>query len=91
MTREKRAKKTMSPDQRSCQSCGMPIESGAYCQYCVGENGELQEFEERFARMVQFMKRRQASLTQAEAEAKTLDYMATMPAWRDHPRVVGRG
>jgi hypothetical protein len=24
-----------------------------------------------------------------ELERQTLDYMATMPAWRDHPRVAG--
>jgi len=23
-------------------------------------------------------------------ERQTLDYMATMPAWQDHPRVAGR-
>lgn len=80
----------MSSEKRPCQSCGIPIECGAYCEYCVDENGELQEFEERFTRMVQFMKGRQADLAQAEAEAKILDHMATMPAWRDHPRVVAR-
>jgi hypothetical protein len=27
---------------------------------------------------------------QLVAGLRTLDYMATMPAWRDHPRVTGR-
>lgn len=35
----------------SCDSCGMPIESGRYCSYCTGDSGTLQLFEERFARM----------------------------------------
>ncbi len=35
----------------SCDSCGMPIESGRYCGYCTDESGALQSFEERFARM----------------------------------------
>jgi hypothetical protein len=45
----------------TCESCGMPIETGRYCGHCTDESGQLQSF----------------------------DYMATMPAWRDHPRVVG--
>ena len=81
----------MTNEKHHCQSCGMTIESGPYCEYCVDENGALQDFDERLARMTQFMKRRDASLSPAEAEARTLDYMATMPAWRDHPRVAGRG
>jgi len=73
-----------------CQSCGMTIESGPYCPYCVDEKGQLQAFEERLARMKQFVQRRDPSLSDADAERQTLAYMATMPAWRDHPRVKGR-
>lgn len=80
----------MEPDKNRCESCGMPIETGHYCQYCVDESGELQDFEERVARMSQFMKRRKPELSPADLEAEVLDYMATMPAWRDHPRVVAR-
>ena len=76
--------------QHHCESCAMPIEAGPYCQYCVDENGKLQEFEERFARMVQFARQRDGSLDEATAEARTLAYMATMPAWKDHPRVKAR-
>jgi Putative zinc ribbon domain len=73
--------------QHPCESCGMPIETGTYCSYCVGVDGKLQPFEERFERMIQFQARRQPSASRAELEKKTLEYMATMPAWRDHPRV----
>jgi hypothetical protein len=70
-----------------CESCGMPIETGRYCQYCSDEKGELQPFDERFARMVQFTQRQQPGLSRADAERQTLAYMAKMPAWKDHPRV----
>ena len=71
-----------------CQSCGMPIESGIYCQYCVDEDGNLQDFETRFAKMVAWQKRRGG--TQEEIESKTIAYMSTLPAWADHPQVKKR-
>ena len=72
----------------NCESCGMPIESGIYCQYCVDEAGKLQDFATRFERMVQWQERRGSPRAQAEKE--TIAYMATMPAWRDHPDVLAR-
>ncbi len=71
-----------------CESCGMPIESGPYCQYCVDETGELQAFPERFERMVAWQERRGSPRAQAERE--TIAYMATLPAWKDHPEVRAR-
>jgi hypothetical protein len=41
--------------------------------------------------MVQWTLRQGESMSQACAEEKTLDYMPTMPAWRDHPALAGRG
>ena len=73
--------------EHSCESCGMPIETGTYCAYCVDERGELQPFDERFERMIAWQKRKQPSASRAELEAQTLAYMAKMPAWKDHPRV----
>ena len=73
--------------KKPCESCGMPIEAGPYCEYCVDEHGNLQAFDERFERMVQWQARREPSAARAELEKKTLAYMATMPAWKDHPRV----
>jgi hypothetical protein len=69
----------------------MPIETGHYCQYCADEHGNLQAFEERFERMVQWMRGQNPALDQAAAEAQTLAYMANMPAWKDHPRVRSTG
>jgi hypothetical protein len=71
-----------------CESCGMPIETGRYCDYCTDENGSLQSFDERFARMTSWQERRHPKATREEIERETLDYMATMPAWQDHPRVA---
>jgi hypothetical protein len=68
----------------------MPIESGRYCGYCTDDSGALQSFDERFARMVEWQSRRDPGATRAEIERQTLDYMATMPAWQDHPRVARR-
>lgn len=74
----------------TCESCGMPIESGPYCTYCTTPDGSLQPFDERFERMVAWQARRDPAASRAELERATLDYLARMPAWRDHPRVVSR-
>jgi hypothetical protein len=74
----------------ACESCGMPIEAGPYCQHCVDSAGKLQPFDERFERMVQWQARREPNATRAELEDKTLAYMAKMPAWKSHPRIVAR-
>lgn len=80
----------MESGMTPCQSCGMPVEAGPYCPYCVDEHGNLQAFEERLARMAQWMRRSTPGLSQAEAEARALDSMATMPAWRGHPGLAAR-
>ena len=72
----------------ACESCGMPIETGRYCGYCTDETGALQSFDERFERMTAWQARRNPSATRQEIERQTLDYLATMPAWQDHPRVA---
>ncbi len=76
----------MSTPEVRCESCGMPIEMGPYCPYCVDPSGKLQPFEERFERMVQWSMRKEG-LTRPEAERKTREYMRTMPAWKGHPKL----
>jgi hypothetical protein len=66
----------------------MPIDAGPYCAHCVDENGRLQDFETRFERMVVWAMRHDG-LDRVEAEGKTIAYMASMPAWRNHPKVSG--
>ena len=74
-----------------CTSCGMPIESGPYCTYCVDASGQLQDFDTRFERMVGWARRENPALTREQAERDTLATMARMPAWREHPRVCAAG
>lgn len=73
----------------TCDSCGMPIEAGRYCGFCVDEAGQLQDFETRFDRMVAF-RMCEAGGDQAEVERLILAHMATMPAWRDDPKLRAR-
>lgn len=73
----------------SCESCSMPIETGRYCVHCTDADGNLQSFDERFERMVGWQARRHPDQSREQLEADTLAYMATLPAWRDHPRVTG--
>ena len=40
--------------------------------------------------MIQWTRRENPSLDQAAAEQQTLQYMATMPAWKDHPSLRER-
>ena len=75
-------------ESHPCESCSMPIESGRYCQYCTDSAGNLQPFDERFEKMIAWQARKQPAATRAELEAATLAFMATMPAWRAHPRVL---
>ncbi|MCB9564249.1 MAG: hypothetical protein H6709_20370 [Kofleriaceae bacterium] len=80
----------MTEPRTACQSCSMPIESGPYCAYCTDADGHLQPFAERFERMVQWQARRAPDASRAELERQTLDFMATMPAWKDHPELQAR-
>jgi len=72
----------------TCESCGMPIETGRYRSYCTDESGNLQSFDERLERMIAWQARRDPQATREELERQTRAYMATMPAWRDHPRLA---
>jgi hypothetical protein len=72
-------------------SCSVAsTESGRYCGYCTDDSGALQSFEERFARMAAWQARRDPAASSQDIERQVLDYMATLPAWRDHPRVQAR-
>ena len=77
-------------EKHNCQSCGMPVEAGPYCQYCADSSGKLHGFEETVVRMGQFMKRQTPGMTDETAEAAALSYMAGMPAWRDRPELAAR-
>ena len=75
-------------DFKKCESCGMPINNGTYCQYCTDENGNLQSFEERFENMVQWTMKNSPNMSREEVEQRTKAYMSTMPAWKNHPKLA---
>ena len=75
----------------SCESCGMPIETGHHCPYCTDADGNLQDFDTRFAAMVGWQRRRLPGEPRAVIEEQTRAYMATMPAWQGHPRLASAG
>jgi hypothetical protein len=58
-----------------------------HCRYCSKADGTLQDFEERFERMVQWSLRRDG-VDRSEAEQRTRAYMRTMPLWKDHPALA---
>ncbi len=73
-----------------CESCSMPIESGPYCQHCTDAEGKLQPFTERFERMVEWQARREPDASREQLERRTLEFMASMPAWKDDPELAAR-
>lgn len=74
-------------ESRSCQSCSMTIESGELCHHCSDPEGNLISFDECVERFMQWTRRQEPDLPEAEARRKTVEYMGAMPAWKDHPRV----
>ncbi len=59
----------MNSTKTICESCGLPIEAGPYCQYCIDQEGNLQAFEERLERMSQWIRRtRSEDVSPADAE-----------------------
>jgi hypothetical protein len=64
---------------QTCESCGMPIETGRYCGYCTDDSGQLQSFDERLERMVAWQARRDP---QMGARSLCRDPPGPVPAWR---------
>ncbi|HZO94046.1 MAG TPA: zinc ribbon domain-containing protein [Candidatus Baltobacteraceae bacterium] len=81
----------------ACESCGYAMSGpedhapgdphSRHCRYCSKPDGTLQDFDERFERMVQWSLRRDR-VDRAEAERRTRAYMRTMPLWKDHPALA---
>ena len=78
---------------KSCQSCGMPMNSPAdfgggdeensYCIHCTHPDGKLKSYDEIYEGMV-FMYINKRNMERPEAERVARDYMAMMPAWTDY-------
>ena len=73
-----------------CESCGMSIASGPYCTYCTTPEGALQGFEERLERMKAWARKQSPQRDEAAVERQTLEYMSSMPAWKQHPDLLAR-
>jgi len=83
-----------------CESCGYEMTGhedhapgdphSRYCRYCSNPDGTLQNFAERFERMVQWTLRRDG-LDRIDAERRTRAYMRTMPLWKDRPELAVAG
>lgn len=63
----------------ACESCGLPVDTGRYCRYCVDESGVLQDFDTRFGHMVDWRLQERGG-DRAAAERAILAHMATLPA-----------
>lgn len=74
-------------EEHKCESCSMPIESGAYCQHCA-PGGQLIAFEECVERFMQWTKKRDPDAAPSVMREQTLAFMSTMPAWKDDPRLA---
>lgn len=72
-----------------CESCGLPVHSYRYCAHCTDEYGNLQSFDARLESIVAEWEVEHPHLTYHEAREQAKHFMAQMPAWRDHPRIVG--
>jgi hypothetical protein len=71
-----------------CESCTLPIETGPYCRYCTDDAGALRSFDETFERFRQWTTRNEPGLSVEETRAKVFAFMAGVPAWKSHPRVL---
>ena len=77
----------MTAVKHPCESCSMPIETGRYCVHCTDPAGNLQPFDERFERMIAWQQTLTPEASRTALERATLAFMATLPAWKDHPCV----
>ena len=68
-------------EARGCESCGMTIDDGTYCEHCTDDKGALRSFEQVFEGTVTgyFMGMQQMPRDEAEQAAK--EHLSKMPAW----------
>ena len=71
----------------NCPSCGISMPAETLCDNCRAPDGGLRDFEETLERFSQWAISHDGVAPQ-EARAKSLAYMATRPAWKDHPAVL---
>ena len=78
---------------KKCICCGMPMnkkndfamgdESKDYCVYCAKEDGSMKSFDEAVEGMAEYMSE-SAKIDKNFARKKVLEYMKSMPAWKEN-------
>lgn len=78
---------------KKCICCGMPMnkkndfamgdESKDYCVYCAKEDGSMKSFDEAVEGMVEYMSESE-KIDKNFARKKVLEYMKSMPAWKEN-------
>ena len=78
---------------KKCICCGMPMnkkndfamgeESKDYCVYCAKEDGSMKSFDEAVEGMAEYMSESE-KIDKNFARKKVLEYMKSMPAWKEN-------
>ncbi len=79
-------------DQKSCESCGMPLRSkedfgggrmdNSYCAHCTDTEGDLKPYEEVLENMKNFAVRNMG-ISETEALKMAEEGMSKLPAWQN--------
>jgi|YelNatPaOPRAMG01_1025707.scaffolds.fasta_scaffold13957_4 hypothetical protein len=64
-----------------CESCGMLIKSGRYCEFCA-PNGQLLPLSKIIERMVKAVVKKQG-VSEDVALQRVIAHLRKMPAWKD--------
>ena len=78
---------------KKCICCGMPMnkkndfamgdESKDQCVYCAKEDGSMKSFDEAVEGMAEYMSESE-KIDKNFARKKVLEYMKSMPAWKEN-------
>ena len=78
---------------KKCICCGMPMnkkndfamgdESKDYCVYCAKEDGSMKSFDEAVEGLAEYMSESE-KIDKNFARKKVLEYMKSMPAWKEN-------
>lgn len=78
---------------KKCICCGMTMnkkndfamgdESKDYCVYCAKEDGSMKSFDEAVEGMAEYMSESE-KIDKNFARKKVLEYMKSMPAWKEN-------
>jgi hypothetical protein len=67
-------------NNKRCESCGIPIKKGEYCEYCAPD-GKLKSREEIREGWINFSAKNEG-ISREEAEKKIDEEMKKLPFWK---------